>query len=186
MTREGRRVIQFLWQRPHHMYLTFECPRCQHSNRSPDLGNTPELTCSSCGWNKPLKASESGESPRECLRCGNSDLWRQKNFPQWAGLTCVAVGAVASSIAWGYHRPVWALGILMGFALLDMILYVTMPDVLVCYRCRTKHHQADFSAHGTFNLELAERYRQERIRKERTEAGSGMPASQSPHSSIQQ
>jgi len=111
-------------------------------------------------------------APKDCLRCGNRDLWRQKNFPQWAGLSCVAIGAITSSIAWGYHRPALALGILMGFAALDMILYVVMPDVLVCYRCKTKHHHADFSGHSTFNLEIAERYRQERIRLERAQASA--------------
>jgi len=170
------------------MYLTFACPRCDHPNRSEELSREPELLCSKCGWKKSLDAGKldlTGASG-ECLRCGNGDLWRQKNFPQWAGLTCVMVGAVTSSIAWGYHRPVLALGILMGFALLDMILYVTMPDVLVCYRCRTKHHAGDFSRHGTFNLELAERYRQERIRRERTAAESHRSAPTSGTSPIQQ
>jgi len=169
------------------MYVTLTCPRCAHPNRSGELEKVPELACSQCGWKKSLDPLllESGKAPGECLRCGNGDLWRQKNFPQWAGLTCVAAGAVTSSIAWGYHRPVLALGILMGFALVDMILYATMPDVLVCYRCRTKHHAGDFSQHGTFNLELAERYRQERIRHERSEAESrSVPTS--GHSPMQQ
>jgi hypothetical protein len=74
------------------------------------------------------------------------------------------MGAISSSIAWGYHRPVLALSILMAFALLDMILYLVMPDVLVCYRCQARHHQTEVGGHGGFNHELAERYRQERIR----------------------
>jgi hypothetical protein len=107
-------------------------------------------------------------APSQCLRCGNPDLWRQKDFPQWLGLLFVGAGAISSSIAWGYHRPVLALGILMGFALLDMALYWVMPDVLVCYRCQTRHHAADVSGHAAFNHELAERYRQERLRLERS------------------
>jgi len=171
------------------MYLTYACPRCQHANRSGEVAVDPSLTCGNCGWTKAIDSGQINvnSAPGECLRCGNGDLWRQKNFPQWAGLTCVAVGAISSSIAWGYHRPVLALGILMGFALMDMILYVTMADVLVCYRCRTKHHQADFSQHGTFNLELAERYRQERIRLERAATGQSAEANTlSGHSPLQQ
>lgn len=167
------------------MYLTFKCPRCRHSNRSGELSADPVIRCSECGWSKTCRSVELAGSPAadqehpatggsaqltECLRCGNADLWRQKNFPQWAGFTCVALGAVTSSIAWGYHRPELALGILMAFALLDMILYVVMPDVLVCYRCQTKHHQVDTTQHGTFSHELGERYRQEQIRQERTAA----------------
>lgn len=84
----------------------------------------------------------------------------------------VALGAVISSIAWGYHRPILALSILAGFALLDMVLFWVMPDVLVCYRCRARHRVA--SPAGTFqpyNHELGERYRQERIRFEQESSG---------------
>lgn len=152
------------------MYLTYSCPRCQRPNRSVDFTGPCELTCTQCGWSRTVDpALESADSaPSACVRCGNPDLWRQKSFPQWLGLTFVALGAVGSSIAWGYHRPVLALGILMCLALLDMVLYATMPDVLVCYRCRTKHHRTDVSGHGAFNHELAERYRQERIRLQQT------------------
>lgn len=148
------------------MYVTYICPRCERSHRSEPISRIEGLNCSACGWSRPFSETvdRQSETPRECLRCGNEDLWRQKNFPQWLGLLFVAAGAISSSIAWAYHRPVWALGILMGFALLDMMFYLTMPDVLVCYRCRTKHHRADVSRHGAFNHELAERYRQERIR----------------------
>lgn len=148
------------------MYLTFTCPGCEHRTVTGELSGDCQLTCEACGWTKPVSSDQIGTSgPRKCLRCGNSDLWRQKNFPQWAGLLCVAAGAISSSIAWAYHRPVLALGILMAFALADMLLYIIMPDVLVCYRCQTKHHQTDVSGHATFNHELAERYRQERIRE---------------------
>ena len=148
------------------MYLTYICPRCEQTNQSGDVADVDGLECSACGWSRPfadhLDLKQGGLS--ECLRCGNTDLWRQKNFPQWLGLTFVALGAITSSIAWAYHRPVWALGILMGFALLDMVLYLVMPDVLVCYRCQTRHHQVDVSGHRTFDHELGERYRQEEIR----------------------
>lgn len=153
------------------MYLTYHCPKCDQPNRSANLAELTELTCEHCDWSRPFD-EESGwrePAPRECLRCGNSDLWRQKHFPQWLGLLFVGAGALTSSIAWAYHRPILALGILMGFALIDMLLYLTMPDVLVCYRCKTKHHAADVSGHGAFDHELGERYRQEKIRLEQAE-----------------
>ena len=51
-----------------------------------------------------------------------------------------------------------------------MALYVFMPDVLVCYRCSAHYRRSkDLSATPYFNLETAERYRQERIRLEREE-----------------
>lgn len=79
----------------------------------------------------------------------------------------VALGAIASSIAWADHRPVLALSILGAFALLDMVLYWIMPDVLVCYRCRARHRVAGTGGgFGPYNHELGERYRQERLRVE--------------------
>jgi hypothetical protein len=105
------------------------------------------------------------ENPRVCLVCGNEDLWRQKDFPQRLGVLLVVLGAIFSSIAWSQHMPLTALGILMVFALADIILFAVMPDVLVCYRCRTRHRGVGAgSEHEGFDHELAERYRQEQLR----------------------
>jgi len=108
-----------------------------------------------------------GEAPfAQCAVCGNTDLWRQKDFPQWLGLLLVAAGAVLSSIAWYYHWPRTALGLLMGFALADMLVFMLMPDVLVCYRCKARHHAAlpSTAEHPGFSHETAERYRQQELR----------------------
>lgn len=108
-----------------------------------------------------------------CRVCGNNDLWRQKDFPQSVGLSFVAAGAILSSIAWYYHRPVWSLGILLAFAAADLVLFAVMPDVLVCYRCGARHSGGDLSEHPVFDHEMAERYRQEKLRLE--EAAKSSP-----------
>ena len=84
----------------------------------------------------------------------------------------VTVGAVLSTLAWNWYRPLWAIGILMGFALVDLVLFALMPDVLVCYRCgaRHRHPQPDESI-PRFDLEVAERYRQESARLEEATSG---------------
>ena len=103
--------------------------------------------------------------PRVCLVCGNEDLWRQKDFSQRLGVSIVVLGAVLSSIAWSQHMPLTSLGILMLFALADLALFVVLPDVLVCYRCRSRHRGVGSAAgHEGFDHELAERYRQEQMR----------------------
>lgn len=156
------------------MHLTFHCPKCERTTLTDQLSATEELHCSHCGWDRPLdeQLDLTGKNLSECLRCGNPDLWRQKDFPQWLGLFFVALGAITSSIAWTYYKPILTLSILMGFALLDMILYIVMPDVLVCYRCQTKHHNADVSKHGGFDHELGEKYRQEEIKRKENEKKS--------------
>lgn len=154
------------------MHISYRCPACGHSNQTAGLGPSASLGCRACAWTRPPEGSVLTEceesaclSPSRCLVCGNHDLWRQKDFPQGLGLALVLLGAVLSSIAWYFHWPKTALGILMAFALADMVVFAVMPDVLVCYRCRARHHRARAAAdHPGFNHELAERYRQEQLR----------------------
>ena len=77
----------------------------------------------------------------------------------------VALGALLSTIAWMQYMPVTAIGVLLGFAFVDLMLYTFMPDVLVCYRCAARFRHAILSKHHPrFNLETSERYRQEAAR----------------------
>lgn len=151
------------------MHVTYRCPQCDQVARSEPLtAEQTMLTCSACHWHRAVPGEAIEQNcPHNCLVCGNEDLWRQKDFPQSWGVACVALGAILSSIAWYYHRPITALSILMAFALLDMVLYIIMPDVLVCYRCGARHSNADTSRHANFDHELSERYRQEAIRMNR-------------------
>jgi len=51
------------------------------------------------------------------------------------------------------------------------MLYLFMPDVLVCYRCGARYGgSAKLEEVEYFNLETSERYRQEKIRLEQDKA----------------
>ena len=159
------------------MYLTLRCPRCGRENRTPHVAVGKTIACAGGDWQREMAEEDlSDGSPRYCQVCGNHDLWRQKDFPQSLGLVAVAAGAVLSSIAWYYHWPRTALGLLMAFALADMLVFMLMPDVLVCYRCKARHRELPPSAaeHPGFSHETAERYRQEDLR--RREAEQSHPA----------
>lgn len=145
------------------MQLVFSCPRCTQPVRHHVTGATETLACSWCDWSRPIGRGDLvAEQPKRCLSCGCDDLWRQKDFPQHVGLLMVGLAAVLSTIAWAYIRPFLAIGILMGFALIDLLLYAWMQDVLVCYRCGARHrHAHPDDRHPRFDLEIAERYRQE-------------------------
>ncbi|RMG38321.1 MAG: hypothetical protein D6725_07490 [Planctomycetota bacterium] len=156
------------------MQLQFACPKCGRQHFVEDAEASPRVSCADCGWYREVAAeSVQQDNPRRCLVCGCDDLWRQKDFPQHVGLAFVVVGAVLSTIAWAYVRPLWAIGILMAFALVDLLLFVLMPDVLVCYRCRSRHRPGRIAEHfGQFNLETAERYRQQQRRLEQAARAS--------------
>ena len=150
-----------------HMHVVYRCPACTHRNRAPLPSPDDSLHCSQCGWRREAAGMEFKEQQlSRCLLCGCEDLWRQKDFPPQLGLTMVALGALLSTIAWSYYLPTLAIGILMAFAMADLVLYTLMRDVLVCYRCEARYHQADLTTDETprFSLELAERYRQEAAR----------------------
>jgi hypothetical protein len=149
------------------MNLTYQCPHCELTQRAELAPEDEHLACGHCDWSRALSPTDwNNQTPARCLACGCHDLWRQKDFPQWLGVSMVACGAILSTIAWAYMMPITALGILMGFALVDLVLYALMPDVLVCYRCDARHRQTgDPQQHPKFNLEVMERYRQEAIRQ---------------------
>ena len=148
------------------MQVVFQCPSCDSQNYQEAAAQKRNLSCADCDWSREFPAADlEGETPQRCLACGNEDLWRQKDFPQGLGLLMVAAGAILSTIAWWNMEPVWAIGILLAFAAIDLVLYVAMPDVLVCYRCQSRHRKAEIAEdHPRFDLELNERYRQEEIR----------------------
>lgn len=150
------------------MQLVFQCPACQQRNWVEVSGSNDLLQCGHCNWSRSVHSADLVDGrPNRCLACGCGDLWRQKDFPQGLGLLFVAIGALLSTIAWGYTRPLVAIGILMVFALADLLLYALMKDVLVCYRCGARHRHSNFGEdHPHFNLEVHERYRQEAMRLE--------------------
>lgn len=146
--------------------VTFDCPRCLKSDVAEAAASTETLACRHCGWLRAVApATIQGDVPASCLVCGCEDLWRQKDFPPQVGLAMVGAGILLSTIAVAYMRPVLALGILMGFALVDMVLFALMRDRLVCYRCHAHYRGTGATElHGKFDLELNERYRQETAR----------------------
>lgn len=164
------------------MHVTYRCPRCESMNRAAaPAEETLSLSCTGCDWTRPPVAVQADQPPGQCLVCGNDDLWRQKDFPAALGVGCVALGVILSGIAWAYYLPNVAYGILMAFGLLDMVLYVVMPDVLVCYRCHARHGGFDMTGAEEFNLEISERYRQESIRLKQAapKPAAASPATQS-------
>lgn len=148
------------------MQLKCVCPECHQRVDAVLDEASPSIVCSVCGWKRPVCEGDVVDGqPVKCVVCGCGDLWRQKNFPQALGLAMVAAGALLSTVAWSFYMPQTALGVLLAFALVDVLLYTFMRDILVCYRCRARY--SDTSLHDDqprFNLETAERYRQEAAR----------------------
>lgn len=115
-----------------------------------------------------LTPPESLDEPiKHCVACGCNQLYRQKNFPQWLGLTLLTVACSAFFILQGLYMPKVAWIILLGSAAFDLALYFIVGDVILCYRCQARHYGlAKQKSYDPFELPIAEKYRQERIRRE--------------------
>jgi hypothetical protein len=123
-----------------------ECPRCQQSIEIP-------------------QGALADGQVRRCLVCPSTDLYVRKDFPQRLGVGIVAVGILASCVTWGMTMPIATFGILFATALIDVVLYLIVPDALMCYRCGATYRMTDGTGgHGPFNLETHERYRQQAAR----------------------
>lgn len=102
-----------------------------------------------------------------CRACGNEELYVQKAFPNWLGMSVVVVAGVGFLV---FHSLYWfyaAWACLLGAAALDTVLYFLMGNMTVCYRCGARHTGFPLNpAHASFDLGVAEKYRQEKIRRQ--------------------
>jgi hypothetical protein len=148
------------------MNITFSCPRCHQGARTNVSPCDAALECPQCHQSItiPDDAFEQEQLCR-CLVCPSTDLFVRKDFPQRLGVGLVVLGIVGSSVAWAMSLPILTFGVLFATALADVVLYLVVPDALMCYRCGAQYRMADGMArHGAFNLETHERHRQQTAR----------------------
>lgn len=151
------------------MDVTFRCPHCQEPARAEFEANTRELGCSHCSakWAVDDGAVADGSVVR-CLVCPSTELFVRKDFSQALGLAIVGFGIVLSSVFWYYRLPIWTYAVLFATALLDVVLYFTVGNLLECYRCQAQYRGlAGLDAQEGFDLETHEKHRQQRLRLER-------------------
>lgn len=148
------------------MNITYLCPRCEAANHSEVGPETQRLKCANCGGEiVPPADSWDGRRLRRCLVCPSTDLFVRKAFPQRLGVAIVVLGFVASCIAWNYYRIELTFGILFATALVDVVLYVLVGNLLMCYRCQAQYRGIEgLEQHGGFQLEKHEQHRQQAAR----------------------
>ena len=146
------------------MKVRFTCPRCTRTVQL-DLDNCATLRCSECDaqWSIP-NSTVVANSVRRCLVCPSKELFWRKDFPQRLGLAIVVTGFSISCITWYHYEVFWTFFVLFASALVDIILYVFVGNVLTCYRCHAEYRGTDRTIHSAFDLEVHERYRQQEAR----------------------
>jgi len=88
-------------------------------------------------------------------------LFVRKDFPQKLGLAVVIVAVIAFVVLAARPRTFYiGAWVLTAAVILDGLLYLFVPRVTVCYRCRKEFRNVPINPkHGGFELAVAEKYR---------------------------
>jgi hypothetical protein len=153
------------------MDVCFTCPACDRPARL-NVRAPADWQCPTCEHRQHLEAAEPALT--HCVVCGNHELYKKKDFPHWLGMTILVVACAASVYTYFWYDKWLTWAILIGSALVDGALYLSVGDAVVCYRCDA--HYKGFTPtdeHRPFELTVGERYRQEKLRSERRPAKPG-------------
>jgi hypothetical protein len=152
------------------MKLNFPCAQCDTTVRAEfaaDEADPPhEVSCANCDRTVTLAADAATDGYlHRCLVCPSQDLFIRKDFPQGLGVAIVSVGLALSCIPWYFQWWYVTYAILFGTALVDLVLYLTMGNLVECYRCHAQYRDvAEIEQHAKFDLETFEKYRQQEAR----------------------
>lgn len=152
------------------MNVTFRCVKCGHSNRVELNGAVRQINCSACGEtvdvpHNAIRGGAVGDGEvRRCLLCPCPELFVRKDFPRSIGMTIIAIGIIASTITWAMYRPITTFAILGATALLDLVVYGLVGEVLECYRCRSEYRGVKMAQHTAFEMTTYEAHRQHAAR----------------------
>ncbi len=157
--------------------VRFACPGCERQARL-ELPGSGDWQCPDCDQLLLLPDPAKDNALHSCRICGNSELYKKKDFPHWLGLTILTVACLGSIVPYWLYHQWWTWAILIGSAAIDGLLYLWVGDVVVCYRCHAHYRRFPPNAgHQPFELGLAERYRQERLRREQVQAAKNRKSS---------
>jgi hypothetical protein len=180
------------------MRITYACPACAATVGLDHVETRTALECPRCGATLPVPhgaidwqtaggatvangtvangstAAGSGRARlRRCLVCPSTELFARKDFPQRLGVGIVVVGFAASCLTWAWRLLLPTFAILFATALIDVVLYLFMPECLTCYRCGARYRGDGVSDDvGGFDLETHEKHRQQQARLRQAAAES--------------
>jgi len=142
--------------------VVFACPSCDGPAQTP-LDEPHDWRCPSCATVVPIAKPD--QPLAACVVCGCAELYKKKDFPHALGLLLLIAAFAASAITYWLYLPTLTWAILIGTAVFDGVLYVTVGDAIVCYRCQAHHKGLPTApAHQPFEITIGERYRQQRLR----------------------
>ncbi|GBD37348.1 hypothetical protein HRbin36_02479 [bacterium HR36] len=147
------------------MEIEISCPRCRAQWPSAAVDAT-HWVCPECGESLTARAPGGGQQLTRCRVCANEEMYTQKDFPHRWGLAILVLAFALSCVFYYWHWIVWTWAVLIGSVVVDALLYWLVGTVTVCYRCGSRYRGfAPNPNHHPFELEIGEKYRQERLRQ---------------------
>lgn len=148
------------------MNITYRCPSCQETTQAEFSPQSAAVACARCGTQIEISpGSVTADRLSRCLACPSIELFVRKDFSQTLGVTIVVIGFAISSVFWYYRLPLWTYGVLFATALIDVVLYLTVGNILQCYRCQAQYRGVPgLDQHEPFDLETHEKHRQQKAR----------------------
>ncbi|MDE2888482.1 MAG: hypothetical protein OXR72_09705 [Gemmatimonadota bacterium] len=142
------------------MTISFRCPECQAVN---DIqASRTAATCQACGRNLPLDVSKeilNNNLVDVCPRCGKTDFYVQRDFNGKIGLGIAVLFALVGLVFVALDRPVYFYACLAAAAIVDLALYLSLPEITICYSCKTAFRGARKNpTHQPFDLHTADMY----------------------------
>lgn len=138
--------------------VRFACVKCRRPAAWQGPPGAAAGACEGCGtaWRAEIPP---GPAAR-CPFCRNDEFYREKRVPRRLGLIVVGGGALAALalMAWNHFA---GMGLLLGLAAVDLLLFRLLPERAVCYRCGGEVWGLPMNpAHSPYDLGIAEGYRQ--------------------------
>jgi hypothetical protein len=87
--------------------------------------------CERCGESNQVVAPDEGSVIERCAACNHDQLYFQKDFNRTTGIALVVVGSIF--VPWTYGLS------LVGVTILDYVVWRLVKNVIVCYRCQAVH-----------------------------------------------
>ena len=142
------------------MEISFRCYDCQTVNQV--RPSTAETTCTACGRMFPMAFSNNilhGNQVDVCPRCEKTDFYVQRDFNGKIGLAIAVLFAVIGLVFVALDRPVYFYVCLGAAAVIDLALYLCLPEITICYSCKTAFRGARKNPkHQPFDLHTADMY----------------------------
>ena len=137
------------------MSVVFGCPGC---GKGIELEPGETGSCRRCGAEASLP--EAGEDLTACLACQCEELYKHRDFNVKLGVFLIVLGAVLCLVLVTF----WPLVIA---AAIDLLLFLVIRDVAICYRCKAHHREfQNIGSLPAFDLERHEHYRFVKAREE--------------------